>query len=113
MLDTIFEQITEKISYGTDIGVSIEIKDFFRGCEDVDDFTLEVLEGKRYKISVKLKTYGIQEVTDVFLNFLHFIEYSAATFYTRKVNIDYIEYLLFSVNDDNHGFYCQVLFLNK
>ena len=111
MLETMFEQIVKKIPHGVDVGVSIEIKDFFRGNENVSEYALEVIEGKKYRVFVRLKQYSVQEVKKVFSAFLNFVEYSGASFYIRKIKTECIEYLLFSIDNNNHGFYCQVLFL--
>jgi len=110
MLDEIFKQLTKSISHEVDTGISIEIKDFFRGNESVNEYKLEVIEEKKYRISVNLKTHSVQEAKKVFSAFLHFVEYSGASFYIRKINTEYIEYLLLSVSNNNNGFYCQVLF---
>lgn len=110
MLETIFKEFAERVSYGIDTGVSIEIKDFFEGNENVKQYILEVADGKKYKISVKLKTYNIQEVKKIFSDFLHFVEYSGASFYVRKTNIECIEYFLLSVDNDDQGLYCHLIF---
>lgn len=111
MLEELFKQIMNEIDYKVETGLNIEIKDFFRGTENVSEYKLEILEGKKYRILVKLREYNLQEVKRIFSAFLHFVEYSNMSFYVRREKDEGIEYLVLSARADRVGFYCQLLFL--
>lgn len=111
MLELMFKQVLEQIICRTDPGISVEIRDFFKGADGIKEYKVEVLENERYRVCVRLNKYSLQDVKKIFSAFLHFIEYSGASFYLRKNNVDSIEYLLLSANEDKTGFYCQILFL--
>jgi hypothetical protein len=110
MVQELLSQIKDKISYGIDPGISIEIRDYFRGREDIDAFNVGVIDGKSYIISVSPKNFSLNESNRIFLDLMHFIEYSAGSFFIRNKSGDLIKYSLLSFNKDLKGFYCEVEF---
>jgi|GEM_PF-3219333 len=113
MIQPIINELAKKINYNTDPGITIEITDCLK-CEDnISEYNIEFLEDKRYKINITLEKYNIQEAKKVFTSLLHFIEYSAATFYVRTKSDKFVEYLLLSSMEDGTGFFCQIIFTPK
>jgi hypothetical protein len=112
MLDELMTHIKNEIKYGIDLGMKIDINDFFKGCDDVKDYFIEVIEENTYMITTKLKNYKLQEVKKVFSQFLRCMEYSAGSFYTRQNIGETIEYDLYSIKEDMTGFHCKIKFTN-
>lgn len=108
MTQEIMIQMKDKMNLITDIGISIEIKDFFRGCENVETFNIK--EDMVYKVSIKLNRFSLFESKKIFSSFLHFIEYSSGSFYLRKIYNEEIIYSLLTFDDDFEGFYCELEF---
>lgn len=110
MIQELMTQMKDKISFETDPGISIEIRDFFRGCENIETFKISVNENMIYIISIKLKTFSLFESKKVFSAFLRFIEYSGGSFYLRKSNNEVIAYSLLTFKENLKGFYCELEF---
>lgn len=110
MLQNLMTQIKDKVNYGTELGLNFDIQHFFVDCEDVNTADISIIDGKSYKVSVKLKEFNMYEAKKVFTGFLHFIEYPAASFYIRSIREEFIGYTLLSFDQDMIGFYCEIEF---
>lgn len=111
MVHELYLQLSSKLTYYTDPGLNIEMKDFFRGCQEVESFSITITEDDRYKITIKLKQFSLVEAKKLFSTFLKFIEYPAGSFYTRKKKGEMIEYNLISFKEDMKGFNCEIEFI--
>ncbi|MEL7656353.1 MAG: hypothetical protein AAGU75_10655 [Bacillota bacterium] len=110
MTHELMTQMKDNINIGTDPGIGIEMKDFFRGCEDVETYNISVSENMIYKIQVKLKTFSLIESKKVFSAFLRFVEYPGGSFYLRKSNNEVTTYSLLTFKENMKGFYCELEF---
>ncbi|EMS1063502.1 hypothetical protein WKS79_002034 [Providencia stuartii] len=100
-------------------GLYFEISDYFLSIDNISDLditkdkihSLTINEtGNKYVIKVNAKGLSEEDIKIVFLNFVHFIEYSYLTIYSKKELGDEIVYELISCLPSNDGFYCEVHF---
>jgi hypothetical protein len=110
MVKALFDQVARQVEYRTDPGITIEIRELLRSREKVESFTIEATTSQEYRVSVKLKTFGLPHAEQEFHSLIDFIEYPAATFYTRTAGDGWIEYGVLSLNERERGFYAVITF---
>lgn len=109
----IIDEISGQLEISIEPGISIEIKDFYEGNKDVNNFNVEIIEEKKYKITVELKKYSLQVVKKIFSSFLNFIQYSDMSFYLRIDKVEEIQYTLITGKENKKGIYCEIIFVKE
>lgn len=110
ILELIINCLKDKISIIKELGLTIEIEEFCRGCKEIKNYKISIVEDLSYEIIINLKESNERVAKRIFTSFIHFIEYSAITFYTKNITRENIEYLLVSANQEMKGFICKVIF---
>ena len=106
----IIDLIAKNINYNTDLGLTSEINYALKRQENIREYKLEQVEGKKYKITIRLQKYNNNEARSIFKSLVNFLEYNEGTFYAFKEQQEYIECLFLSTTENKIGFFCQVIF---
>lgn len=101
----------DKIEYIKEIGLEIEMKDFFNSYKNITNFHYIIDENNKYIITVDVKKWDLFDVKKIFHSFLMFMEYSKGSYYERSKFDNIIEYKLISWSDDLKGFYFKIKFI--
>jgi hypothetical protein len=101
-------KIAEQLNCEYEIGLTSEINDFLENQSNVNSFHLSY-EDNYFKVSIRLKEFGLTESKLLFSSLACFIEYTS-TFYVREDFEDYFEYTLLSSMRSKKAFLCRVIF---
>ena len=105
------KQLLAVFSYHSDLGINFELTDLLPDIAHAKKTTFRIDENDHYQITVEIENFSMQSAREAFVDLLHFIEYSGATFYTRQMSEDCIKYLLASLTQDGVGFMMEIEFI--
>lgn len=103
-------EFSKQFHYRNEMGLNIEIKDFLQDYSGVKKYSFTVDENNRYFVKILLENFTVRSAKSIFTSFLHFIEYSGATLYTRQEVQNGIRYVLISLTEDGAGFFMEIEF---
>ena len=97
--------------YRSDIGINIELTTMLPDIAHVKEYSYDIDENDHYHITLEIQDFSRQAAKEVFVDLLHFIEYSGATIYTSQTSKDCIKYLLASLTTHSTGFLMEITFI--